>query len=332
MNAAMLADSKLPELPEWLRELYPFRTRTFFYVTPKPQGREAGPTGGCTMSFLDEGAPDAAPVVLVHGNATWSFLFRSLVPRLAPNSRVIAPDHVGFGLSDKPVDPAYHTLQQHIRNFTALIEALGLRRLTLVAHGWGGPMALAYAATHPHNLARLVLVNTWAGNLPDTPHSKPLALRVAESGRVGAFLDDLLKLSLNANLCLRPRRPISDLVIEAYNYPFSNPASRAGIHAFTRMFFEPDVQTRATQDEICQGLKNIDAPVDILCGAHDALLSKLPAYLLRDSLRQAREPVFLDVGHLIPEEAPDALAEIVLRADAPAAGAQHAGSLFKILG
>lgn len=327
----MLSDAKKPDLPEWLREHYPFLTRCFCGVRPRDE-HDDGEPASYSMSFLDEGAPDAPPVVLVHGNAAWSFLFRNLVPRLASKFRVVAPDHIGFGLSDKPAHTAYHTLQQHIRNFTALVQALELRRVTLVAHGWGGPIALGYAGTHPENVARLVLVNTWAGNLPHiASRKKPLAQRLAGSGRIGAFLDRVFKLSINSSLSLRTHRPISDLILEAYTYPFANPASRAAIHAFDQMFFEPDAQTRALQDEIQANLRKIDAPADILCGAYDPLLSKLPAYLLRDSLRHTAEPVFLEAAHLIPEEAGDALAETVLRGITSAGSTHRTGSVFKIL-
>jgi len=313
---AALTGPQPPELPEWLRELYPFRTRTL-------------QVSGEGMSFIEEGPEAAPPVVLVHGSPSWSFLFRDLVRRLRANYRIIAPDHIGFGLSTKPLDPEYHSLRRHISNFAALLEALEPRNITLVAHGWGGPIALAYAGAHPKNIARLVLVNTWAGNLPDVTKIKvPLGLRIAARGRIGEFLDRLLNLSLNSTFS--SVTPLPDLTLEGYGYPFPNAGSRVGIRAFTRMFFAPDAETSAAQEEILAGLKNVEAPADILGGAHDPLLTKLPAYVLRDNLRHASEPVFLEAAHYIPEDAPDALAETILRTRQKASDGPT--GIFNILG
>jgi pimeloyl-ACP methyl ester carboxylesterase len=313
---AMLSNYKQPELPEWLRELYPFRTR-------------AAKLGEFSMSFIDEGTPDAAPVLLVHGSPTWSFLFRNLLAPLRAHHRVIAPDHIGFGLSDKPAAPSYHTLRQHIGNLTTLVDALELRNVTLVAHDWGGPIALGYAVARPRNVARILLVNSWAGNLPTvTTRTPPLALRIAHRGRIGMFLDRLLNLSHNSAFSWR--RPISDLVLEAYSYPFPDSASRMATRVFSHMFFSPDPETQAAQNELLAALKNIEAPAEILCGEQDPLLSKLPAYILRDNLRHASEPVFLDAAHYIPEDAADELAQRILRAEQPPA--DQPGSVFKILG
>jgi pimeloyl-ACP methyl ester carboxylesterase len=122
------------------------------------------------------------------------------------------------------------------------------------------------------------------------------------------------------------------MAMEGYTFPFSMAASRNAMRAFNRMFFQPDQATISKMDEIHAVLKNIDAPVSILWGTRDPVLSKLPAYLLRDDLRHASEPVFLwDVGHFPPEEAPEVLAETVLQAAKPAPPDQGE-SAFKIIG
>jgi pimeloyl-ACP methyl ester carboxylesterase len=122
------------------------------------------------------------------------------------------------------------------------------------------------------------------------------------------------------------------LALEAYRYPFRQRAVWAGVAAFHRMLSHPGRDTLATLDEIDAGLKNLQAPADILWGACDPLLSRLPAYLLRDHLPRAREPLFLpDVSHYLPEEAPEALAEVVLRTAEQKPLAQTSGSLFNIL-
>ncbi len=97
---------------------------------------------------------------MVHGTPTWSFMYRHLIRDLSPRYRCIAPDHLGFGLSDRPAGWSYRPEDQ-ARNLARLIETLGLKDLTLVVHDFGGPIGLAYALDHPENVRRLVLFNTW---------------------------------------------------------------------------------------------------------------------------------------------------------------------------
>jgi pimeloyl-ACP methyl ester carboxylesterase len=175
-------------------------------------------------------------------------------------------------------------------------------------------------------------MNTWAFNVPHATRPKlPLGMRIAAAGRIGGVLDSLLNLSLQSTFSSRTHRPMGDMAMEAYAFPFRTPASRVAVRAFTQMFYEPDRETTAKLNEIYLGLTKIDAPADILWGARDPVLSKLPAYLLRDSLKRSAEPLFLpDVSHYLPEEAPGALAETVLRAET-AKAEKRPDSLFKIL-
>lgn len=272
------------------------------------------------MSVVDEGPDEteperSAPVfLLLHGNYTWSFLYRDLIGRLRQRHRVVAPDMIGFGLSEKPESTAYHSLRRHISNLTALVEALDLRDMVLVLHGWGGPIGLAYAGSHSQNVSRLVLVNTWSEIPPRGKGSKtPLHLRLAEWGRAGQWLDSWFNLSMHSVFASHAGHAVRDLALEGYTYPFHHRASPAAITAFSRMFVQPDKATVETSFEIEEGLGRITAPADILCGAQDHLLSKLPGYWLRDRLKHAREPRFSEVGHFLPEEAPEVLAETVLR-------------------
>jgi pimeloyl-ACP methyl ester carboxylesterase len=111
--------------------------------------------------YLDEGPRDGPPVVMLHGNPTWSFYYRTLIPGISESYRVVVPDHVGCGLSDKPQDYDY-TLEQHIQNVEALIGRLGLKDVTLAVHDWGGVIGMGYATRHVENVARFVIFNTAA--------------------------------------------------------------------------------------------------------------------------------------------------------------------------
>ena len=119
------------------------------------------------MHVVDEG--EGPPVVMVHGNPAWSFLYRHLVQRLRPSHRCVAMDHLGFGLSDKPRGWSYLP-EAHAENLEALIDGLGLRDVTLVVQDSGGPIGLAYAVAHPENVARLVIMNSWAWPVDRDPY------------------------------------------------------------------------------------------------------------------------------------------------------------------
>jgi haloalkane dehalogenase len=130
------------------KEIYPFTGRFF----------DRG--GGIRMHYVDEGAGE--PVVMVHGNPTWSFYFRHLVIALRDRHRCIVPDHVGCGLSDKPGDDGYaYVLGSRVDDLEALLDSLDVKRdITLVVHDWGGMIGFAYATRHPERIRRIVLLNT----------------------------------------------------------------------------------------------------------------------------------------------------------------------------
>jgi len=133
-------------IPAWVdRREYPFEPRTL-------------DVDGGRLSYVDEG--EGAPIVMVHGTPTWSFLYRHLIRSLKERHRCVVPDHLGFGLSDRPRDWSYRPEDQ-ARNLARLIESLALKDLTLVVHDYGGPIGLAYAIDHPENVRRLILFNTW---------------------------------------------------------------------------------------------------------------------------------------------------------------------------
>lgn len=138
--------------PTWLdRQEYPFAPHWFH-------------AGGGRLHYVDEG--QGAPIVMVHGTPTWSFLYRHLIKALRGRYRCVVPDHLGFGLSDRPVGWSYRP-QDQARNFARFVESLRLRDLTLVVHDFGGPIGLAYALEHPENVRRLVLFNTWMWSFAD---------------------------------------------------------------------------------------------------------------------------------------------------------------------
>ena len=135
---------------------------------------------GIRIHYVDEGPREGESVVLLHGNPTWSYLYRHFISRLADAGfRAIAHDQMGFGRSDKPERESEYTIQRHARHFGELMNELGLDGVTLVLQDWGGPVGLAWAVERPEHVRRLVLLNTFAGSsLPDHPKGPPLPFKL----------------------------------------------------------------------------------------------------------------------------------------------------------
>ena len=143
---------------------------------------------GWRMHYVDEGEGDA--VVLLHGNPTWGFLYREMIgPLVNSGRRVIVPDMIGFGLSEKPVREQAHSLDGHTANLTALIRQLGLTRITLVCHDWGGPTGLSFAMSNPGRVRALTIMSTWAWPLPPAEfHTRIFPWRMMHAPLVGPYL------------------------------------------------------------------------------------------------------------------------------------------------
>jgi haloalkane dehalogenase len=117
---------------------------------------------GVRMHYLDEGPIDAPVALLMHGMPSWSYLYRYMIPALrAAGYRCVAPDHIGFGKSDKVTDPEWYNIARHTANITRLVQHLDLRNITLFVQDWGGPTGLAQYAQMPERFSRLVIMNTW---------------------------------------------------------------------------------------------------------------------------------------------------------------------------
>ena len=191
---------------------------------------------GFRQHYIDEGA--GRPVILLHGQPTWGYIYRRFVPPLAATHRVIVPDHMGFGKSETPADRVY-TLRTHVDNLTALIEQLDLRDITLVMQDWGGPIGIGYAVRHPERIHSLVLMNTVFGygaagrrDLPnplETPWFRGIREGM-ESGRTEAVLSQLGStiLSVLQIVGLERLDRVDPTFIRAYAAPFPTQADCRG--------------------------------------------------------------------------------------------------------
>lgn len=267
------------------------------------------------MAYLDEG--DGPPVVLVHGNPTWSYTWRNFVKTLRPRTRCIAPDHIGFGCSDKPRDPTYHSLERHIRNLTSLLRHLELDKVTLVLADWGGPVGLGWATRNPEKVERLVLLNTWAMR-SEGLLKFPLSFRLLRSPGVGEILIQKHNLWVERFIALgmAKRDRVTETLLEAYRAPFPFPDDRAAILRFMRMVpMRGGDESYETMGAIEAGLERLDVPVQLYWGARDQALTPRVAEYFADLLPQAsREGIVTlpDVGHFVQEDAHEVIAPRLL--------------------
>ncbi len=179
---------------------------------------------GFRMHYVDEGSGE--PIILIHGEPTWSYLYRNFIPTLSRRFRVIAPDNMGFGKSETPPDAEY-TLDRHARNLASLIEALDLRDITLVMQDWGGPMGTVVGARHPDRIKRFVAMNTIFGtdrNVREqrlTPWFSAIKA-MEEAGQLEAVFANLRYLvgGIMMTLGLQRRDVVTDTWLRAYAAAF----------------------------------------------------------------------------------------------------------------
>lgn len=282
---------------EGWQALYPFTSR---YLDQR----------GVRQHYLDEGA--GQPILLVHGNPTWSFHWRELITALAPRFRLVAPDHVGCGLSDKPQDYPYR-LAQHIENLAALVERLDLHGVTLVAHDWGGPVGLGAALRCRERFARLVLLNTAAFRSIRIPWR----IRICRMPLFGPFavrgLNGFARAALTMAVCKHER--MTAAVRAGYLAPYDSRAHRIAIQRFVDDIpISPRHPSYPTLIEIERGLPSLaQFPVALIWGMRDWCFT--PHFLdrFRDFFPAAEVHRIADAGHWVMEDAHERVIPIVER-------------------
>ncbi len=273
--------------------LYPFADHTH-------------PLGPHRMHYVDEG--HGPTVLLVHGNPTWSFLFRDLICALRPAHRCVAPDHMGMGLSDKPQDYPYR-LSTHIDNLASLIDALGLEQVTLVVHDWGGPIGLGWAVRHPERVQRLVILNTAAFLSPRLP----LRIRICRVPGLGALAVRGANAFARGGTWMTTVRPLPAAVKEGFRTPYDSWAHRVGILRFVQDIpMRPAHPTWPLIQAIDADLARLcDRPVLLQWGARDWCFDLAFYESWRSRFPEAEIDVYGDAGHYLLEDAGDRVAERV---------------------
>ena len=273
--------------PAWLNEKeYPFKDHYFR-------------TSQGDMHYVDEGTGD--PIVLLHGNPGWSFEYREIIKEMSKTQRCIAPDYIGFGLSDKPADwdylPIHHA--KHVEDF---LDSLNLYNITFVFNDWGGPPAMSYAIKHPEKIKKIVVTNSWfwpVDNIPNFTNFSGMA-----GGPIGKFF------TLNFNMIGKvlskaaygPKKKMPEEVRKHYFMPHEEKSARVGTWVFPREIIgsTPWLKTLWDQREKIQHI-----PTAIVWGDSDIAFKKGELKVWTDLMQNHSVNVLHKIGHYPPEEAPE---------------------------
>jgi cis-3-alkyl-4-acyloxetan-2-one decarboxylase len=289
----------LPELPAWLGRELPFAHAAI---------DTGGDAGGQRVHVMHAGA--GLPVVMLHGNPTWGYLWRKVARALDGEPlRVVMPDLVGLGLSDKPRDAAWHTVENHAAAINAALDALAVDKCIFVGQDWGGPIGLYAMATRPRAVG-LVLANTVIG--PPSAAFRPKAFhRFARvplvsdvAFRLGGFPQNSLWFAQG------DRRSISGDVARAYRWPLRHIGDRVAPLALARMVPPSLSHPSVAPLRRCQEfVEQFAGPIALVWGTNDPILGRVVNFLERHlpRARVTRTPA----GHFLQEEVPDAVAAAI---------------------
>ena len=283
------------------RHIYPFTSR---YAE----------VNGLRMHYIDEGRGE--PVVMLHGNPTWSFYFRKLIQGLSGRYRAVAPDHIGCGLSDKPRSGAYaYRLQNRVDDLEALLAHLGLtRHITLVLHDWGGMIGAAYALRDVRRIARLIVLNTAAFLKPEGK-PLPLALRLIRRTQLFA-VPAVLGLNLFARGAARTAsaRGLSPAVRQGMLAPYNSWDNRRATLKFVQDIpLTPRDPSFAIARQVHEGLQQLaDKPMLICWGEKDFVFDTDYLAEWRRRFPAAEVHRFPEAGHYVLEDAAEPVTARVL--------------------
>lgn len=274
---------------------------------------DGGAAGPLRVHHLDEG--DGEPFLLLHGEPTWSYLYRKWIPSLVgAGFRCVAPDYVGFGRSDKVVDDEWYTIDRHVDVLRTVIDELGLDRINLFVQDWGGPIGLRLACDQPERFARLFIGNTWLHHdgyeySDGIKGWRQMALDPEQFGG---------DMPTGQIVTMTLRRPGHDLdaVRAGYDAPFTGVESKAGVRRFPWCLpcAEPEAGGAAWQQRCYEQLRRWDGPVHFVWGDADFIFTWDWATTWAATIPGATLDRIEDAAHFVQEDAPaDCVAAILRR-------------------
>ncbi|MCC6126312.1 MAG: alpha/beta fold hydrolase [Pirellulales bacterium] len=265
---------------------------------------------GFRYHYLDEGA---GPVLLLaHGNPTWSFFWREIVTALRGEFRLIVPDHIGCGLSEKPSPAEYsYRLARRVADLNRLVQDLDLREITLVAHDWGGAIGMGAAVKDPGRFARFVLMNTGAFRAS----SCPWKIRLCRIPVLGQLAVQGLNLFVKAALTQTTAKPerMTPAIKAGFSDPYDSWANRAAVYRFVQDIpLKPSHPSYQTLVEIENGLAQFrDRPACLIWGMQDWCFTPWFLEKFREFLPQAEVHRIADAGHYVVQDSPEEVVRIM---------------------
>lgn len=268
---------------------------------------------GFAMHYVDEGEGD--PILMLHGEPTWGYLYRNFVGPLLPLGRVIIPDHMGFGKSETPQDREY-SIRDHVDNLERLVDHLGLRNITLVAQDWGGPIGAMLSLRRPELFARFCYMNTGVPARP--PAGVPLVsdypwFKWVQTDEAHATLSNLgaTALSVLKRIGFERTGIVNETWVRAYSAPFPTPADCKGALAFPA-----SIGAAVVTELMLENIANVPAvaalPAMYVHGEEDrAVPTDMAVGMFRSLWPQGPVTTLPGVGHFLQEDAPEAVTALI---------------------
>ncbi|CAA6799523.1 MAG: Haloalkane dehalogenase 2 [uncultured Sulfurovum sp.] len=265
------------------KKLYPFKSN---YLTLE---------SGAKIHYVDEGEGEV--LLLLHGNPTWSFLYRDMIAELKNDFRVIAPDYAGFGLSIASKDFGFKA-DEHAKLMNEFVEKMDLNNTTIMVQDWGGPIGFDIAINQPERIKAFVIGNTWAWELERVGHK---AFSTLFGGYVGQFISWLNNGVVGFFMSQGVEHELSDEVLAMYDAPFKSRSHRKQTHVFPAQLWDADEFLKS----VYEGLETIaDKPALIVWGTEDFAFQEPERERFEETFKNHKTVLLEEAGHFIQEDAP----------------------------
>lgn len=280
--------------PAWLEKEYPFSSNTLQVM-------------GHQMHFVDEG-PDAdheekQPILMLHGNPTWSYYYRNLIKEFSKTNRVVAPDHIGCGFSDKPQNYDY-VLENHISNVERLVDYLQLKNIVLVVHDWGGAIGFGFATRHPELVSKIVILNTAAYTCDYIPPQ----INICRTPILGEAMIRSFNAFAGPATHMAVEKPLSKEIKKGYLLPYNNYKNRIATAKFVSDIpMKKSHRSWKTLENVEKNLSKLDCPKLVLWGKKDFCFNDYFLNRWKDIYPNATYKEFQDAGHYVVEDAREEL-------------------------